>query len=131
MEMLGIWSKGTKPSTSSPSKSACISMRIFSIFWLKSTRTGITFAAVTGFLAKPSSKSLALLRISVGYWTTPFTFWMNFRLSLSFVAAIALAFLSSSNSSLSYFTSSFSFSPFSCRSVTVRFYGSSLSTSNR
>ena len=62
MEIFGTWSKGTKPLTSKPSNNARMSMRISSIFWLKSTMTGITFAAVTGFFARLASNSLACSR---------------------------------------------------------------------
>ena len=66
IEIFGTWSKGTKPSTSKPSNSARMSIRSSSIFWLKSRRTGITFAVVTGFFARPASNSLALFRMSAG-----------------------------------------------------------------
>ena len=47
-----------------PSNRIIISSRSSSIFSAKSTRTGITFPAVTGFLAKLASKSFALLTTS-------------------------------------------------------------------
>ena len=48
----------------SPSKRTLISSKSSSIFSTKSTRTGITLPAVTGFLAKLASKSFTLLTTS-------------------------------------------------------------------
>ena len=64
-EMSGRFSAATGGTSGcSPSKRILISSRSSSILSAKSTRTGITFLAVTRFWAKLASKSWALLTTS-------------------------------------------------------------------